>query len=232
MYLMYECIDFLNSVRGREIPMKSAKMQKDAAKLLPWLADRGCPVDIVRIESPIRIEQKNGDDCTQLFELPDGRTGCILDLRTNNEGPGPRSIRELEFKVRGLDFGFQWLQDPRETGGQYRSLYRFPGESLEFSRDIVSNHLLLPDTILQPNHPKSGLLLGVGNPLPPEIRHGTPLAGVFRIITDTGIPGICEIELWAVRMSTDQERTKQRRSKNAGLFEREPGFEDVSAEYK
>jgi hypothetical protein len=33
-------------------------------------------------------------------------------------------------------------------------------------------------------------------------------------------------------MSMDQEKTKQRRPKNAGLFEREPGAEDVSAEYK
>jgi hypothetical protein len=96
----------------------------------------------------------------------------------------------------------------------------------------VLNHLLHTDTILQPNHPKSGLLLGVGNPMPPDIQHGARVPAVFSIITDAGIPGICEIELCAVRMSTDQQKTKQRRPKNAGLFEREPGFEDVSAEYK
>jgi hypothetical protein len=212
--------------------MTLVKKQKETPKLLHWLADHGCPVDILDIESPIRIEQKAGDDLTRLVELPDGRTGCILDLRVINEGPGPRSIRELEFKVRGLDFGFQLLQDPRETGGQYRNLYCFPGESLEFLRDSVLNHLLHADTILQPNHPKSGLLLGVGNPMSPNIRHGTPLTAVFSIITDAGIPGICEIELWADRTSMAETRTKKRRSKNGGLFEREPGFEDVSAEYK
>jgi hypothetical protein len=112
--------------------MKSVKMQKDAAKLLPWLADRGCPVDIVRIESPIRIEQKNGDDLTRLFDLPDGRTGYALDLRIINEGPGARSIRQLEFRVPWPDFGFQLLQDPRETGGSTKISILFPASRWSF----------------------------------------------------------------------------------------------------
>jgi hypothetical protein len=202
--------------------MTLVKKQKETGEMLAWLADHGCPVDIVKNESSIRIEQNTGDDLTRLFELPDGRTGCILDLRVINEGPGPQSVRDLEFKVRGLDFGFQLLQDPRKTGGQYRNLYCFPGESLEFLREAVLNHLLHTDTILQPNHPKSGLLLFVGNPMPPNIRHGTPLAAVFSIITDTGIPGRCAIELWAERMSLAQTKTKKHRRANGGLFEREP----------
>jgi hypothetical protein len=227
MYLIFSTL----YVKG-DTPMKSAKTQKETATSLLWLADHGCPVDILELESSIRIEQKAGDDLTKLVELPDGRTGCILDLRIVNEGPGPRSIRRLEFKVRGLDFAFQLLQDPRETGAQYKNLYFFPGESLEFSRDLVLNHVLRTDTILLPNHPKSGLLLGVGNPMPPHIRHGTPLASVFSIITDSGIPGICEIEMWADRMSIAETRTKKRRRANGGLFERAPVTDDLSAVYK
>jgi len=212
--------------------MTHVKKQKETAKHLVWLAHHGCPVDIQEIKSSIRIEQKTGDDLTRIFDLPGGLTGCILDLRIINEGPGPRSIRELEFKVRGLDFGCRWLQDPRETGGQYRNLYFFPGESLEFSRVSVLNHFLHTDTILQPHHPISGLLLALGNPMPPEIRHLARLTAMFSIITDAGIPGICEIEMWADRMSMAETRTKKRRRANGGLFERAPVTDDFSALYK
>jgi hypothetical protein len=217
---MYEHCFWYFCVEGGT-DMTLVKKQKETAKHLHWLADHGCPVDIQEIESSIRIEQKIGDDLTRLFELPDGRTGVILDLRVINEGPGPQSVRDLVFKMRRSDFGFRLLQDPRETGGQYRNLYCFPGESLEFSRDSVLNHLLHTDTILQPNHPKSGLLLGVGNPMSPKIRHGTPLAAVFSIITDSGIPARCEMELCAYRMQMAQTKTKKHRPKSGGLFERE-----------
>ena len=212
--------------------MKSAKTQKETAINLLWLADHGCPVDILELESSIRIEQKAGDDLTRLFDLPDGRTGFVLDLRIINGGPGARSIRRLEFKVPWPDFGFQLLPDPRETGGPYKNLYFFPGESLEFSRVSVLNHFLHTDTILQPHHPISGLLLAVGNPMPPEIRHLARLTAMFSIITDSGIPGICEIEMWADRMSMAETRTKKRRRANEGLFERAPVTDDLSALYK
>jgi hypothetical protein len=228
---MYEHCFWYFCVEGGT-DMTLVKKQKETAKLLPWLADHGCPVDILDIESSIRIEQNTGDDLTRLVELPDGRTGGILDLRVINEGPGPQSDRELELKMRWADFGFQLLQDPRKTGGKYRNLYCFPGDSLEFLRETVLNHLLLPDTILQPNHPKSGLLLGVGNPMPPEIRHGARLTAMFSIITDAGIPGICEIEMWADRGSLAQMRTKKRRHENGGLFERALGAEYVPAEHE
>ena len=211
--------------------MTLVKKQKETANHLHWLADHGCPVDIHEIESSIRIEQKTGDDLTRIFELPDSRTGYILDLRIINEGPGSRSIRELSLKMPWPDFTFQLLQDPRETGAQYKNLYCFPGESLEFSRDLVLNHVLRRDTILQPNHPKSGLFLAVGNRMPADIRHGMPLAGVFSIITDVWTPSICEIEFWAERMAMIQTKTKKRRRANGGLFERVP-VTDFSALYK
>src|SRR5450755_74815 len=108
--------------------MGSTKLQR--SELLRWLADRGCPVDILEVESSITIEQQVGDDVTQLFDLPDGRTGYILDLRIVNEGPGARSIRALEFKMPWSDCGFQLLQDPKETGGRHsNNLYCFPGTS-------------------------------------------------------------------------------------------------------
>jgi hypothetical protein len=202
--------------------MRSA-MQKDTAKLLRWLNAFGCPVDILDIESSIRIEQQVGDDVTHVFELPDGRTGCVLSLRIINEGPGPRSIRDLEFEMPWSNFGFHLLPDPREAEGPYKNLYRFPSDSLGFPRHMVLNHVLLPDCILQPNHPRRGLLLGIGNRMSTEIRHGTPVTGVLSIITDSGTPGICEIELWAERMSMARAAAKKRRPRYSGLFEQDPG---------
>src|SRR5580704_8224108 len=87
-------------------------MQKEIAYHLRWLAAHGCPVDILEIDSFFRIEQQLGDDLTRLFDLPDGRTGCILDLRIINEGPSPRSIRDLEFEMPWSNFGFHLLPDP------------------------------------------------------------------------------------------------------------------------
>ncbi len=211
--------------------MRSTELHRSTPELLRWLAERGCPVDISRIESSIKIEQKNGDDATLLFDLPDGRTGCILDLRIINEGPGIRSIRDLEFTLPWPDFGFQLLQDPREGERLYRNLYRFPGPSFEFDRDVVLNHFLLPDSILRPNYPKSGLLLGIGNPMPREILLGVALTGVLRIITDSGTPGTCEMVLLADRMSNSGTNAKRRSSGSKGLFERESGMEDGSVEY-
>jgi hypothetical protein len=211
--------------------MKSEKMQKDTANHLRWLEANGCPVDILDIESSITIDQQNGDDVTHLFELPDGRTGCVLSLRIINAGPGPRSIRDLEFKMPWSDFGFQLLPDPREAEGPYKNLYRFPGDSLDFPRHMVLNHVLLPDGILQPNRPKSGLLLGVGNRMSIEIRHGAPVTGMLSIITDRGTPGISEIEFWVERMSNARAAPKKRRPRYSGLFEQDPGAGVSAAEY-
>jgi len=210
----------------------TAKPQRGTSDRLLWLAERGCPVSISKNESPIRIEQKTGDDVTRIFDLPGGLTGCVLDVRIINEGPGARSIRELNFELGWPDFGFQLLPDPRETEAQYRNLYRFPGESLEFLRDLVLNHVLRPDTILQLNHPLSGLLLGVGSPMPPEIRHGAAFTGILSIITDSGSPGICEMELCADRSLRDPLKTKKRRRANGGLFERVSVTDDLSSVYK
>jgi hypothetical protein len=210
--------------------MTLVKKQKETAKHLVWLAHRGCPVDILDIESPVRIEQNTGDDVSRIFDLPGGLAGCVLDLRIINEGPGLRSIRELKFEMGGFDCLL--LQDPRESRAHYKNLYRFPGEALEFSRDVVLNHVLRRDTILLPNHPLSGLLLGVGSPMPPEIRHGASVTGILSIITDSGSPGICAMELLADRSLRDPLKTKKRRRANGGLFERLPVTEDLFSAYK
>lgn len=198
--------------------MKSVKFQRSTAERLRWLAECGCPVDILEVESSIKIEQAIGSDVTHLFELPDSRTGCILDLRVINGGPGHRSIRELEFTMPWSDFGFQLLPDPREAGGPYPNLYRFPGTSIEYDRNIVLNHVLIPDRKLQPNCPKSGLLLGVGNPMPEEILPRAALTGVLRLIPDTGSPVICEVELWVDRTSMHRAKSNKRPRGHDGLY--------------
>jgi hypothetical protein len=190
--------------------MGSTKLQR--SELLRWLADRGCPVDILEVESSITIEQQI-DDVTHLFELPDGRTGCILDLRVINEGPGHRSIRDLEFTMPWSDFGFQLLDDPKEMG---EDSYWFPSTQIDYRRHMVLNHALLPDGILQPNCPKSGLLLGIGNPIPPDFFCRAPFTGVLRLIPDSGTPGTCEIRLWVDRSMRRAKSNKQ--PKYDGLY--------------
>jgi hypothetical protein len=203
----------------REAVVSSIKIQREIADRLRWLAERGCPVDILKVESSIRIEQQNRDDVTMLFDLPDGRTGCIFDLRIINEGPGPRSVRDLELNMPWADFGFQLLEDPKERGGRdSNNLYRFPGNSIEYPRNMVLNHVLLPDGILQPNYPKSGLLLGIGNPMSQEILHGAAFTGVLNIVTDRGSPGVCEMELWADRMSKPRTKLNKHPPQYEGLY--------------
>ncbi len=196
--------------------MRSVKPQRSTPELLRWLTECGCPVDILGVESSIRIEQQLGDDVTHLFELPDSRTGCILDLRVVNEGPGQRSIRDLEFTMPWSDFGFRLLEDPKEMGGgRYTDLYCFPGTKIEYHRHMVLNHVLLPNGILQPNSPKSGLLLGIGNPMPPEIL--TAFTGVLRLSTDGGTTGTCEIALWADR-TMSRAKSNKRPPQYDGLY--------------
>src|SRR5665213_741222 len=146
---MYVVFVFYLSERGvEEANMRSVKPQRSTVELLRWLSEHGCPVDILEVESSITIEQQIKDDVTHLFELPDSRTGCILDLRVINEGPGHRSIRDLEFTLPWSDFGFQLLEDPKEMGGgRYNNRYCFPGTELDYHRDMVLNHVLLPDGI-------------------------------------------------------------------------------------
>jgi len=197
--------------------MTSVKIQQKTAELLIWLSTHGCPVDISNIESDIQVEQQDGDDATQLFDLPGGRAAYILDLRIINKGRGPRSIRRVEFEMPWSNSGFQFLPDPRERGGRYKDFYLFPGTGLEYPRDQVLNHVLFSNGILQPNHPAHGVILGIGNPMPREIHHGDTFSGILTIALDSDNPAICEIELWACRSlkkipTAKTERPEMRRN--------------------
>jgi hypothetical protein len=197
----------------------TTKIQRGTSDRLRWLAERGCPVNVLREESPIRIDQQSGDDVTLLFNLSDGRTGCILDLAIVNEGPGARCVRDLDFKMPWSDFEFQLLEDPRETTGRRSNvLYRFPGDSLEYPRHMVLNHLLLPDGILEPHLPKRGLLLGVGNPLSPHIPHGARFTGILTLFIEGGNPSASDIELWVDRSMNPPRSVKKRPAGYDGLY--------------
>jgi hypothetical protein len=197
----------------------TAKNQRGTSDRLRWLAELGCPVNVLKDESPVTIEQQCGDDATLLFELPDGRTGVILDLAIVNEGPGTRCVRDLDFKMPWSDFGFQLLQDPKETGGRRsNNLYRFPADSLAYHRDLVLNHVLLPDGVLKPHLPKRGLLLGVGNPLSAHIPHGATFTGTLTVFIEGANPSSSDIELWVDRSMNQPRSVKKRPAGYDGLY--------------
>jgi len=197
----------------------TAKLRRATSDRLRWLAEHGCPVNVLKEESTIRIEQQFGDDATLLFDLPDGRTGCMFDLMIVNEGPGVRSVRDLDFKMPWSDFGFQLLPDPRDTEGRRsNNLYRFPGDSLAYSRDMVLNHVLIPDGILKPHLPKRGFLLGVGNPLSQFIRHGATFTGLLTVYIEGGNPSSSDIELWVDRSMKRPGGVKKRTAGYDGLY--------------
>ncbi len=72
--------------------------------------------------------------------------------------------------------------------------------------------------------------MGIGNPMPAEILPGLAFTGVLSLITDTGSPGTCEMQLWAERMSNSRKNARKGSRESKGLFEREVETEDDAAQ--
>ena len=198
--------------------MKSAKMRKEFPELLYWLADHGCPVDIPTVQPTVRIDQAVGDDITIVLDLSDGRAGYILDLEITNEGPGPRFVRGVELQMEWSDTGFELLPDPTETNAGSMNLYRFPGCSIEYPPHMVLNHALIPNGILHPNHPKRGLLLGVGSPMSREIRHGALFTGELTLFFESGTSHTYDLQIRADRLSKPRYPIKKSLAAYDGLY--------------
>jgi hypothetical protein len=195
---------FVSSFRG--YAMQTGK-SRDLADRIRWLAAHGCPVEIPESKSNIKIERSTeSDDITQIFDLPGGLAGYIFDVKILNAGFTSCYIRELEFIMCWSDSRFRWLEDPRERDGRYKKLYGFPGTSIEYDIGMVLNHVLIPGAVLRPNYPHLGLLLAVGDPIPPAVRHGSSVTGMLNIFVEGADAGSCQFDLRVDRSSRARGR--------------------------
>ena len=193
------------------------------AASLGELAEAGSPVDIsvADIEdqnADLEISQVGGIYQSTLFELPNGRSGYILDLEIVNQSPrtiygsGPPVLR-----FPWEDSFFDWLADPKETPRRFSyfrtkrngrrervdavsdSYYLPGGAQLEYPRQQVLNHILLEHFTLTPGRPLYGLLLGTGSAMPAELRHGRWLETTLSLCSSRHLEYTATIRLWIDR---------------------------------
>ena len=159
-----------------------------------------------------------------VLELPDGRTGYILDLEIANQTSKTIYCSETELRMQWEDALFDWLPDPKETertvsyigkkrdGSRERvdaasDSYYFPGGTqLEYPHDLVLNHILLKGCSLQPGCPLKGLLLATGGPMPHDLRHGQWLKPTLALIASNHREYTARIWLWTDRLEGDEKR--------------------------
>lgn len=158
-----------------------------------------------------------------VFEMPDRRAGYIMDLEITNQTPKTIYLSEKELRKSWEDTLFDWLPDPKESGrtlsyfrrkrngGRERvevanESYCFPGDAtLEYSRELVLNHILLKGCALQPGCPLTGLLLATGGPMPPDLRHGQWLKPTLVLIASDHREHRAQIQLWTDRLEIDEK---------------------------
>jgi hypothetical protein len=169
------------------------------------LAECGSLVDVSVADTEdehadVEIEQVGGVHETMVFDLEDGRAGYILDLLITNQMPRPFHCRDIEPRMSWPDSEFEWLQDPKETQRDPHN-YRFPGRAaLELPRDLVLNHILLGGGILKPGCPKQGWLLGIGSPMPANLRHGAWVEMTLTIVAYDHAEYTSIVHLWTQRL--------------------------------
>ena len=172
----------------------------------------------------VEIRLVGGVHESMVFELPDGRSGYILDLEIINQTSKTiYCLPETELRMPWEDALFDWLPDPKETGrtfsyfrrqrngrserveATYES-YCFPGGAqLEYTRDLVLNHILLKGCTLRPGCPLTGLLLATGGPMPHDLRHGQWLEPTLALIASNHREYTAQIQLWTERLEVDQK---------------------------
>lgn len=159
----------------------------NSSHTVAWLREfdaAGIPVDLSVAELNVEIEQVGGGWDNLLFDLPDGRAGCIIDLLIINQTSRLIRIRNIELRPPWPNSDFEWLPDPKEAGPD-RFNYNFPGKGAPtFPREQVINHALLGRRILKPGCPLEGWLLGIGNHKPEKLLLGAPLELALAIIGD------------------------------------------------
>lgn len=176
---------------------------------------RACTYECMYIEHFDEVGSVYG---STLFELPNGRSGYILDLEIVNQSPrtiygsGPPVLR-----FPWEDSFFDWLPDPKETPRRFSYFrtkrnghrervdaisdsYCFPGGAqLEYPRRQVLNRILLEHFTLTPGRPLYGLLLGIGSAMPAELRHGQWLETTLSFCSSKHLEHTATISLWIDR---------------------------------
>jgi hypothetical protein len=187
--------------------------------LLREMAALGIPVDVSVAELDVEIEQVGGIHHTKVFDLRDGRAGYVIDLIITNQMSRPVRCHDIELRPPWADSKFEWLPDPREIGGDPYD-YRFPGKAaLELPRDQVLNHVL-PGGILKPGGCPRGYLLGIGSPMPENLRHGAWVEITLTIIAYDHNEYPETITLWVDRLAK-LERKSSRKVPRESLFANE-----------
>jgi hypothetical protein len=207
------------------------------------LAVAGSTVDCSVAKTPeenaeVEICQVGGVHESMVFELPDSRTGYILDLEITNQTSKAIYCSETELRMQWVDAMFDWLPDPRETGRTVLYFVRKKGRrervdvdsesycfsggtQLEYPRDVVLNHVLLKGCVLQPSCPLKGLLLAIGGPMPQDLRHGQWLKPTLALIASNHREHTAQLQLWTERLEIDQKRA----TRTSDLHRDRPGFE-------
>jgi hypothetical protein len=191
------------------------------------LAAAGSTVDCSVARTPeenveVEICQVGGVYESMVFELPNGRTGYILDLEITNQTSKTIYCSETELRMQWEDALFDWLPDPKETGrtvsyfvkknGHRERVdvasesYYFSGTQLDYPRELVLNHILLKGCSLQPGCPLKGLLLASGGPMPHDLRHGQWVKPTLALIASNHLEYTARIHLWTDRLEVDEKR--------------------------
>jgi len=123
------------------------------------MAAVGIPVDLSVAELDVEIKQVGGLHGNMVFDLPDRRAGCIIDLLIVNQTSRPIPFRDVELRPPWSNSEFEWLPDPRDVGRDPFN-YNFPGKGApKLPREKVMNHVLLDRRILKPGSQVEGWLL-------------------------------------------------------------------------
>jgi hypothetical protein len=208
--------------------MRNAQDNAKLAADLRELAAAGCTVDCSVAEGPkqkvgVEIYLVGGIYDSMIFELPDRRTGYILDVEIVNQTSKVIYCSETELRMQWEDTMFGWLPDPKETKRTFSYFRRkrngskervevanesycfFGGTHLEYDRDLVLNHVLLKGCSLQPGCPLAGLLLATGGPMPHDLRHGQWLEPTLVLTASNHREYSAQIQLWTDRMESDRK---------------------------
>ncbi|GAC1439306.1 MAG: hypothetical protein NVSMB58_35920 [Terriglobales bacterium] len=228
--------------------MRKRPNRRNVGAALRELAALGSAVDLSVAEDfeenrKVEIEQVGGAHEPMIFELPDTRSGYILDLEIVNQTSKTIHCTEMILQTAWVDPSFAWLPDPQDTGQHFSylrktrygrrervdavsELYCFPGGSqLEYPRDEVLNHVLLKRGTIPPHRSLKGLLLATGAPMPNVLRHGQWLDATFSVITSDHDEFHAKISLWVERLEFNRKGSAKPRNLAA-----EPASPDKSAQ--